>query len=51
MWLHTTIEYMQCPIDTDRHEEGDHELALTRTTGDSEPYCKTCNRYLYPENR
>jgi len=41
----------ECPIDLDRHEIDEHELDLQRTSGDKEPYCAECNRYLYPENR
>lgn len=29
----------------------EHELDLTRTSGDKAQYCATCNRYLYPEGR
>jgi len=52
MVLASHLRGMDCPIDLDRHDMGEHELDLQRSPpfgGDM--YCAECNRYLYPEER
>lgn len=41
----------QCPVPLSEHEEGEHELDLTRSGFGGSVYCRTCNRYIHPESR